>query len=276
MKVNEIKQENLNGRIPVRKSLRWQPDALKPGTATPFKPTDHISHLKSFSKTGQTITIDRLQLGPFIIDNISTNLSFDQNALKMQNLAMNLLGGGIGGNITIAVDDPLQVSAAFEVANLNINQLITTGSKIEGDSQITATVRAKAIVQDDTGAIDLSRLTCDLHISHIGTEALDRLLVFLDPEGNNPTISNARGQLKLANPSQVILEIARGQLHLTIHFQGNLIPSFILDRVPIAKMRNIEKLTAAIPNWSTLSQILETIAAESYSFSPEGGLVLKN
>jgi hypothetical protein len=233
---------NMNGGMQFRKSLAWKPDGLMSPPKKQFQPSDRIAQLKSFSRKGQTITIDRLQLGPFMVQNLSTNLAFEQHALKMQNLAMNLLGGGIGGNVIISAERPLRISAGFEVANLDANQLIKTESKIIGDSNIAATIGLTTILQDATGAVDLSRLECNLHITHIGKEALDRLLVFLDPEGSNPTLSNARAQLKLANPSRVTVEVARGQLNLTIHFQGSLIPTFRLDRVPIAKMKNIEKL----------------------------------
>jgi hypothetical protein len=266
---------NMNGGMQFRKSLAWKPDGLMSPPKKQFQPSDRIAQLKSFSRKGQTITIDRLQLGPLTVRNFSTNLAFEQHALKMQNLAMNLLGGGIGGNVIISAERPLRISAGLEVANLDANQLIKTESKIIGDSNIAATIGLTTILQDATGAVDLSRLECSLHITHIGKEALDRLLVFLDPEGSNPTFSNARAQLKLANPSRVTVEVARGQLNLTIHFQGSLIPTFRLDRVPIAKMKSIEKLTAAIPNWETLVPLLDMIGADAYSFSPEGELVLK-
>src|SRR5690606_14645033 len=109
----------------------------------------------------------------------------------------------------------------LQVADLDANQLIETQSKISGDSQIAATLGLTTLFQEATGAVDLSRLECTLHITRIGKEALDRLLVFLDPEGSNPSISTARAQLNLANPSKVTLEVARGQLNLAIHFHGN-------------------------------------------------------
>jgi len=266
---------DMNGGIQFRKSLAWKPDGLPSPPKNQFQPSDRIAQLKSFSRKGQTLTIERLQLGPFTVQNFSTNLAFEQQSLKMQNLGMNLLGGGIGGNVIIAVEHPLRVSVELEVVNLDANQLIKTESKIMGDSTIAATIGLTTILQDATGAVDLSRLECNLHITHIGKEALDRFLVFLDPEGSNPTLSNARAQLKFANPSRVTVEVARGQLSLTIHFQGSLIPTFRLDRVPIAKMKNIEKLTAAIPNWNDLAKVLELIGAETYYFTPEGEVVFK-
>ncbi|HBP86752.1 MAG TPA: hypothetical protein DD706_03530 [Nitrospiraceae bacterium] len=266
---------DLNGGIQLRKSLAWKPDGLLSPPKRPFQPSDRIAQLKSFSRKGQTLTIERLQIGPFTVQNFSTNLAFEQQSLKMQNLAMNVLGGGIGGNVIIAAEHPLRLSAGLEVANLDANELITTDSKITGDSNIAATIGLTTLLQDATGAVDLSRLECNIHITHIGKEALDRLLVFLDPEGSNPTLSNVRAQLKFANPSRVTVEVGRGQLSLTIHFQGSLVPTITLERIPIAKMKNIEKLTAAIPDWADLAKVLELIGAETYSFTPEGEIVLQ-
>lgn len=265
----------INGGIQLRKTLTSKPDGLKTPPKKQFQPSDRIAQLRSFSRKGGALTIQRLQLGPLTVQNFSTNLAFEQQSLKIQNLAMNLLGGGIGGNVIIAAEHPLRISAELEVANLDANQLFKTESKIKGDSKIAATIGLTTILQDATGAVDLSRLECNLHITHIGKEALDRLLVFLDPEGSNPTLSNVRAKLKFANPSQVTVEVARGQLSLTINFQESLISTFKLDRIPIAKMKNIEKLTAAIPNWEDLAKVLKLIGAETYSLTPEGEIVLQ-
>ena len=265
----------INGGIQLRKSLTPKLDGLKDPPKKQFQPSDQIAQLKSFSRKGQTLTIERLQLGSFTVQNFSTNLEFEQQSLKMQNLAMNLLGGWIGGNLIIAAEHPLRISAGLEVANLDANQLIKTESKIKGDSKIAATIGLTTILQDATGAVDLSRLECNLHITHIGKETLDRLLVFMDPEGSNPTLSNVRAKLKFANPSRVTVEVARGQLNLTIQFQGSLIPTVKLERIPIAKMKNIEKLTAAIPNWEDLAKVLRLIGAKTYLLTPEGEVVLQ-
>jgi len=73
----------------------------------------------------------------------------------------------------------------------------------------------------------------------------------------------------------VTVEVARGQLNLTIQFQGSLIPTVKLERIPIAKMKNIEKLTAAIPNWEDLAKVLRLIGAKTYLLTPEGEVVLQ-
>ncbi|MGD9850441.1 MAG: hypothetical protein AB7T38_04155 [Nitrospirales bacterium] len=267
--------ENTTGTIKVRKSLAWQPEPAVTLRKKRFQPSDVIAQLKRLSDKEHSFTMKRLQIGPLSLENFSTSLQFDQQALKLQNMSMNLLGGGLGGHIILAAENPVRLSAWFEAAKLDLNQLVDPASRITGDSEVAATIGLTALLQPETGALDLSQAELQLHLTHIGKEALDRLLVFLDPQGSNPTLASARAQLKLANPSNVTIEIARGLLSLTIHFQGRFIPTFHLDRIPLAKMKNIERLTAAIPNWEALSKILTMVGAESYSLTPEGELVLQ-
>ncbi len=268
----ENKLNNINGRLGLKKTLRWQPDNLATDSPRPFRPTEVISQLKSLSRLGHPLTIQNLQIGNHDIHNFSTYVTFDQNTLKIQNLAMDLLGGSVGGNIHISGQQPVQITAALDLGQLDINQLLDKKNQITGESKVAATINLGMLLQEETGALDLSRLTCSLNITHIGKEALDRLLVFLDPEGRNPTMANARAQIELANPSRVLLEIARGQLDLIIHFQGSLLQSFTLNRIPIGQMKNLEKLTSAIPNWEQLAGALKLVRAEHYHFSPEGTL----
>lgn len=267
--------QDTTGTIKVRKSLTWKPEPSRTVRKKRFQPSDVIAQLKRLSDNQQSFTMKRLKIGPLALENFSTSLQFDQRALKLQNMSMNLLGGGLGGHIILAAEDPVRLSAWFEAAKLDLNQLVDPASRIIGDSEVAATIGLTALLQPETGALDLSQADLQLHLTHIGKEALDRLLVFLDPQGSNPTLASARAQLTVANPSTVTIEIARGLLSLTIHFQGRFIPTFHLDRIPVAKMKNIERLTAAIPNWEALSKILTMIGAESYSLTPEGELVLQ-
>lgn len=267
--------ENATGTITFRKSLSWQPEPAQPVGEKRFQPSDVIAQLKRLSKNDHSFTIKGLTIGPLSLENFSTGLQFDQRALKLQNMSMNLLGGGLGGHLILAAETPVRLSAWFEAAKLDLNQLVDPASRILGDSEVAATIGLTVLLQPETGALDLSQAELQLHLTHIGKEALDRLLVFLDPQGSNPTLAGARAQLKLANPSNATIEIARGLMSLTIHFQGRFIPTFHLDRIPLAKMKNIERLTAAIPNWDALSKILTMVGAESYSLTPEGDFVLQ-
>ena len=263
------------GAIQLRKALTWQPSGSSKTKRSRFQPSDVIAQLQRLSKKEHTVTIKHLKAGPLAIENFSTHLHFKERALKLQNMSMNLLGGGLGGNVILSAEHPLRLSTWLEAAQLDLNQLVDPASRIAGDSEVAATIGLTALLQEETGALDLSQTELQLHITHIGQEALDRLLVFLDPQGSRPALASARAQLKLANPSDVTIEIARGLLNFTIHFQGSFIPTFHLDRIPLAKMKNMERLTAAIPNWEALSKILNMVGAESYAFTAEGELALQ-
>jgi len=267
--------QETTGTIQARKSLTWHPGQLQKVKRTRFHPSDIIAQLQRLSKKRHTVTIKRLQVGPLTLEDFSTHLHFEQHALKLQNMSMSLLGGGLGGNVILSAEHPLRLSAWIEAAQLDLNQLVDPNRRIAGDSELAATIGLTALLQDEAGALDLSQSELQLHITHIGKEALDRLLVFLDPQGSRPALAVARSQLKLANPSDVTLEIARGLLNVTIHFQGSFVPTFHLDRVPVAKIKNVERLTAAIPNWETLSQLLDMVGAESYALTPEGTLIMR-
>src|SRR5690606_28864604 len=133
----------------------YKPDGLPVPLKKNFQPSDRVAQLKSYSRKGHTLTMDHFQLGTLAISNLSTNLTFEQQTLKLQNLVTNLLGGGIGGQIIIDVERPLRVSAELQVADLDANQLIETQSKISGDSQIAATLGLTTLFQEATGAVDL-------------------------------------------------------------------------------------------------------------------------
>lgn len=270
VKHDQAHLQGATGTIRVRKSLSWQNGPDKTRRERRFQPSDVITQLKRLSGTEKTLTIKRLQAGTLAMENVSIQLHFDQHALKLQNMAMNLMGGGLGGHFIVSAEQPPRASAWLEAAHLDINQLLDPADRIKGDSEIAATIGLSALLNEKTGALDFSRSDLQLHITHIGKEALDRLLVFLDPQGSNPTLANARSQLKLANPSNVTIEIARGLLSLTIRFQSRLVPTFMMERVPLAKMTNVERMTAAIPNWEDVAGLLHMLGAEAYAISPEG------
>jgi hypothetical protein len=114
-----------------------------------------------------------------------------------------------------------------------------------------------------------------LFITHIGKEALDRVLVFLDPEGSSPTLVGARSQIKLANPSNVTIQLARGVMGLEIIFSEGLLPTFKLDRIPVGKLKSFQKVTEGIPDWEMIRQVMKMAGSQVYGTTTDGKLVLQ-
>ena len=266
---------NIDGGLSLRKNLAWNPTSAKKPFSRLFNPSDALSQLRSHTNKWKRISIEDIDLGFLTISNFATHILFDRNTFKIQNLAMNLLGGGLGGNVILTTGKTFGVATQLEAARLDLNQLLEEEKRISGDSLVDATIGMGVFFEEETGALDLSRTELNFYITHIGQEALDRILVFLDPEDSNPTLVSARSQVKLANPSRVVIQIARGMMSLEILFGQGLLSDFKMDRVPVGSIKNLQMVTQGIPNWETITQVLALVGAETYGIDPDGNVLFQ-
>ena len=267
--------QNINGGLSFRKHLVWNPDLSDTSLPTSFNPTDLLSQLRSLTPKRKNLTIEHMDLGVLTVSNFATHILFERNAFKIQNLAMNILGGGLGGNFVLTTGKDFGLSALVEAAQLDLNELLDEELRIKGDSRVDLTTGLTVFFDQQTGALDWSRTELDLYITHIGKEALDRLLVFLDPEGSNPTLVAARAQVRLALPGRVTIQMARGMMNLEILFSQGLLSKFKIQRVPVGKIKMLQNLTQDVPNWETIAQGLTLIGAETYGIDEEGNILLR-
>ena len=99
--------------------------------------------------------------------------------------------------------------------------------------------------------------------------------MFLDPEGSNPTLVNARSQIKLANPSRVTIQLARGMMSLEILFSEGLVPPFRMNRIPVGKLKNFQAVTETIPHWGEIRDVMLLLGAETYGLDKQGQWVMQ-
>ena len=267
--------QNINGGLSFRKHLIWNPNSSDTSPPPSFNPTDLLSQLRSLSPKRKNLTIDQMDLENLTISNFATHILFERNAFKIQNLAMNLLDGGLGGNIVLATGKDFGLSAQIEAAQLDLNQLLEEDRRIQGDSRVDLTTGLTVFFNPETGALDLSRTELDLYITHIGKEALDRLLVYLDPEGNRPALVGARAQVRLALPGRVTLQMKRGMMNLEILFSQGLFSKFSLQRIPVGKIKMVKELTKGVPNWDTIVRSMTLIGSETYGIDEKGNILLR-
>ena len=267
--------QNINGGLSFRKHLTWNPDSSDTSLPKQFNPTDLLSQLRSISPKRKNLTIDQMNLEKMNISNFSTHILFERNAFKIQNLAMNLLDGGLGGNIVLATGKDFGLSAQIEAAQLDLNQLLDKKLRIQGDSRVDLTTGLTVFFDQKTGALDMSRTELDLFITHIGREALDRLLVYLDPEGNKPMLVAARAQIRFALPGRVTIQMKRGMMDLEILFSEGFLPPLKIKRVPVGKIKMVQNLTKDVPNWDTIVQGMTLIGSETYGIDKQGNILLR-
>ncbi|RMH37407.1 MAG: hypothetical protein D6690_03305 [Nitrospirae bacterium] len=270
IRYHDIAIADLDGTLSLHKHFTWKGQSAR----TPNRrviPSDLLSQLHALGGQGKRLTIRHIDLGRLTLSNLSTTILFDQTDFKIQNLTMNLLGGGFGGTILMTMGPSPAVSAHLEAVHLDLNELLIDRQQIPGDSRIDATVRLALTFDEETGTIDLHRSIVDVYLTHIGREALDRFLVVLDPKGSNPALVAARAQVRLANPSQVTLRLSRGLLDLKIVFGEGLLSSFTMNRIPagsLAEMLNI----AHVPQWDRIVAIATLIGASTYDVDAQGHL----
>ncbi|MDT7042287.1 hypothetical protein [Candidatus Nitronereus thalassa] len=267
--------KNMDGRIHIRKRLDWIDQERKKPRSGVFRPSDVLSQLRAINGKEKSFSIERLDLGFLTLSDFSANILFEQDTFQIQNLAMNLLDGGLGGNLMVTGGKAFGVAGRFEAAHLDLNQLLEDKQKISGDSLVDATIGLSVFFEEETGSLDLSQTELQLFITHIGREAVDRLLVFLDPEGSNPTLVTARSQIKLANPSKVSLQLVRGMMSLEILFSEGLLPPFQLNRIPISKMKPFKAVTKGIPDWESVRDLMIMVGARFYGLDSQGNLILQ-
>ncbi|RMH08107.1 MAG: hypothetical protein D6704_03825 [Nitrospirae bacterium] len=281
IRYDTIQIKNMNGTVRLHKRLAWgEPPARAPQSSPQASrqvvPTELISQLRAATSQERALTIEAVALeGPeaLTLSDITGDISFDQNTLKIHNLAANLIGGGVGGDMVLTVGpESVGLSARIETVQVDFNRLLKQARRIAGDSTVDATLSLEVLLHPETGAIDWSRTTLALFVTHIGPEALDRLLVFLDPQGSNPTLVGARAQVRLANPDQVSVQLARGLLKLRISFREGLLPSLAIPRIPLGRLLQAYTLTATLPNWEDITQVLSLVGATHYWVMKDGTL----
>ncbi len=191
---------------------------------------------------------------------------------------MNLLRGGLGGNLVLTTGKAFGVMTKLEATQLDVNDLLKPERKIQGDSLVDGIVDVTAFFDDTKGSLDLGKSEIDLFLTRIGQDALDRLLVFIDPEGSNPSIVGARSAVMLANPSTVRVTLRKGLLSLEIQFQKGVLSalkSFQINRIPVGRIKNFRNITQTIPRWETIREMMQLMGADHYGVDEGGKIILR-
>ena len=267
---------NVNGGVNLRKVLTWMPGQDGVGPQQPFSPTTVLPQLRPLSSSHQDLTIQTLDVGGVAITNLSCGIQFDGMNLLIQNLGLNLLGGGAGGNIFVQFGEAFGVSTKLEAVQLDLNALVDPDKKISGDSKVDGIVTLTVFFEAESGRLDFAHTALDLFITKIGRKALDRMLLVIDPDGANPSIVAGRAAVGLANPSTVHVTLNNGLLGLRINFQEGFLNSLDFHRIPIGKIRLFRDITQTIPRWDMIRDTMKLIGAHSYGVDSEGNIVVRS
>ncbi|MBF0620489.1 MAG: hypothetical protein HQL54_01040 [Magnetococcales bacterium] len=239
-----------------------------------FNPVGILAGLRRHSGIGQGLSIDQLDLGWLQVDHLSADIHFDGRKLWLQNAGLDALGGSAGLDFILESGDPFGFTMSLEEAQMDLNKLLGERQRIAGDGTVDMVVRMKTQISGEQRRLDWARTRLDLDITRIGKQALDRLLLFLDPEESNPGLVTARAKLQLANPSKVGIYLSKGIMSLSITFQEGLIGAFQMDRIPVAALAGLKGTEQLAEVIGKLATLMNLVGAQWYGVDENGTLQL--
>jgi hypothetical protein len=184
------------------------------------------------------------------VDDLEFTWAVSGGGLHVWRLTMKALGGSLLGKLNLLLTDEVPAfNLQLEFSDVNVGYLIegvepTEGAEINGDLRLSGR-------GSDLG--DLIRrfdVEGSVNITRIGKEVLDKMLLFLDPEGTNPSITQVRGLLGRIQkkPDLVTMDIKNQRMTMKIRIVDTgfsllaLFTSFIdlseftIPRIPIAEI----------------------------------------
>ena len=274
VELDGMRMRDVDGSIVLRKTLQWMAarDDVRPVV---FHPTDRVPALRAHADPRRMVSFRELDIGSITLDNVSSHIAFDGSRFMMQNVALSLLNGSMGGDVVISMGETLGVDARVQLSAIDVSELLDEHARIDGDTQMTGTLILHAFLDDTRESIDFGSLDVLLDITAIGRDVLDRVLLFLDPEESHPMIAMARSNVALGTPSRVIIRIAKGMLGIDIDFRGGLVPGFRVDRIPVSRLTHLRVMDALAPVVRQLTGAVALIEVQHYGVDDTGTFVVR-
>lgn len=277
-----LKVENIDGKFLFNKKLTLEkkaPTASADTVATSQR--GYFDQLRDFSPYKNILKIGSIQFDQYLASRIGLDIFYRDNQLRMEKFLFDALNGSVAGNLVL---EQTRTGPRFnyfvEFAGLDF-QKPTGGKLARKDAQTEIDGNIQIGFKIDQGAanekITLDRLDLKIFITRIGEEALDRILLFLDPEESKPAIVDTRLKLKLATPHQLKLILENGNLSVDVWLKSKMLGGVVkmpgLKRVAVGNLKQFQKINEQLQALSDLKNILQYLAAQGIAFDPEKGAV---
>lgn len=276
-----LKVNDVDGAFLFDKKL--QLGGKNPRSAVPKTPTSqrgYFNQLRDFSLYKDMLRIGSIQYDSHQVSHIRLDPLYKDNQFRIEKFLFETLSGSVAGNLFLqpTAEGP-RLNLFVEFAGLDFQRLIDknpASRETEIDGNMTLGFRIH--MGDKRREISLDELEVKVLITRIGDEALDRALLFLDPEESKPALVNIRSKLKLATPHQIALTLKNGNLNLDIWLKnkvfGDIFKAPGLKRIPVANLKHFKDISKLLQNLSALNDALQYLAAQGISFDNEKGIVL--
>ncbi len=242
--------------------LTEPPAVARAGSRRAFS-LERLATPVSWASSDRRLRIDALEIAGTKAEEIGLDLSFQEETIRARHLEMRLLGGRIGGNLLVDAIRPGRIDAVLEGVGLDLNRLLPEGERIARDSSVDCVARLALRFEKESGKLSWGRSEMSLIFTRIGKEALERLLLALDPRESNPALVNARSKVAYANPASLDLQLAKGTVKLRIEFAQGLISSLNVERIPLGVLGRFERIGGELLPLENLMRLL-TLAGTTH------------
>ena len=248
-------------------SSLWVQRGLDPTTAWLLKPAGGI--------TVQSISL----LGRELAKNADLRVALEPGSVRVSRLRSDILGGQLLGRMGAWMeDDTLRVFAETEFDGIDMRDMLPPELRdFRGDSSVSGTARADVFVRiafsGSQPGNPLKQMTGELELTHIGSQALDRALMALDPQSQDPKLLELRGKLKLGSPKQVRAQVKGAFVDVSLQLQGPagvLVSDFTLPRFSVAEAFQSDR---AMPYFGLFAQVM-ALARQPMHMLRAGRIVL--
>lgn len=278
----KIKLQEVNGKIIFSKKLLLNKNDFtliqRPSITAAQK--GYFSNLREFSPFKDIFTIKSLRFDKYRANNIGVDLFYKDNQLRVEKFLLDVFSGGVAGNLFLEQTAQGPALKFFtEFAELSFEYL--TGQKLNApkeQTEIYGSVGLGLKINNESESVGIEEIEAKIAITQIGEEALDRILLFLDPEESKPPIVSTRSKLKLATPHQLFLVLENGNLSVDIQLKdkilGNIIQAPGLKRISVSSLKQFKQITEVLKKLSNLKNALQYLAAQGVYFDSEGKVKL--
>ena len=161
-------------------------------------------------------------LGAQVVEGLRVRLAARGSSLVAPQFGMHLLGGRTVGMMAFApAQGGRELSAQGEFAQVDFRLMLPPELRdFSGDSRVSGSFAFSALLGSGATASPLKDVSARLDLTHVGSVALSRLLLALDPRSANPSFARLRQALSLAGPRSVHARLQRGFLSGSAELQG--------------------------------------------------------
>lgn len=197
--------------------------------------------MRPFYAARRPITIDEVTVKDFKLKHVEVDAQVSQNWISVNELMFEVLGGKVQGEFQYAFDPkPSALKSTIHLTRLDTHELVAgiPGLREKAASWVLVSdpyVDAAIHFNYDFRSNDMSGA---VEVTSIGQEQLKMLLYYLDPDSQNPTLSQIKKALLIGEIKLVSIPIKNGfiGLEVDIRLLKAPIPTPKLQRFPIAEL----------------------------------------